>query len=242
MSVFSVQRNKSVCHVQTFIKCSRVDSVLPVPGVKPLPPPSDVLVGIRSNTTVILATSPQEKDHGATLSRNRTSHVTERHDSHPVRAAVNNRCRFTASSRFKASNDGVPGFRQLCTRRAACIPARHIVFFLRKKVGRMRSNHKRPGMDQGGHERRAGARRSCFSERVLCRLERLPDESPVVSLSPGSRSSRCSRLKSAHVYSCRARPPFGPSFAKPCAIQSQFCEKEQQPFSNKTRPSVGCRQ
>ena len=57
------------------MRCSRVDNVLPVPGVKPLLPPSDVPVGIRSNTTVILATFPSEKDHGATLSRNRTSRV-----------------------------------------------------------------------------------------------------------------------------------------------------------------------
>ena len=43
------------------MRCSRVDNVLPVPGVKPLPPPSDVPVGMRSNTTVILATFPPEK-------------------------------------------------------------------------------------------------------------------------------------------------------------------------------------
>ena len=42
------------------MRCSRVDSVLPVPDVKPLHPPSDVLVGINSNTTVILATFPPE--------------------------------------------------------------------------------------------------------------------------------------------------------------------------------------
>ena len=57
------------------MRCSRVDNVLPVPGVKPLSPPSDVPVGIRSNTTLILATFPPEKDHGATLFKNRTFRV-----------------------------------------------------------------------------------------------------------------------------------------------------------------------
>ena len=89
------------------MRCSRVDNVLPVPGVKPLLPPSDVLVGIHSNATVILATFPPEKDHGATLSRNRTSHVPndilETHlprlwDDPHHGATSPNRCRFTVSS------------------------------------------------------------------------------------------------------------------------------------------------
>ena len=78
--------------------------------------------------------------------------------------------------------------------RAACIPARRKVFFSARKSA---TRHKRRGMDQGGHERRAGARRSCFSVRASSR------SAAVVSLSPGSRSSKCSRLKSVHVYSCR---------------------------------------
>ena len=70
-SVFFCPANQRRLPCQNFhqqMRCSRVDSVLPVPGVKPLPPPSDVLVGIHSNTTVLLATFPPEKDHGATLS------------------------------------------------------------------------------------------------------------------------------------------------------------------------------
>ena len=47
-----------------------------------------VLVGIHSNTTVILATFPPEKDHGATLSRNRTSHVPNDMTRNPLSRAV----------------------------------------------------------------------------------------------------------------------------------------------------------
>ena len=57
------------------MRCPHVDTVLPMPDVMPLPPLSDLLIGIRNSTTVILATFPPEKDHGATLSRNRTAHV-----------------------------------------------------------------------------------------------------------------------------------------------------------------------
>ena len=51
-------------------------------------PPSDVLVGVRSNTTVILATFPPEKDHGATLSRNRTHHVPNDKTQNPPSQAL----------------------------------------------------------------------------------------------------------------------------------------------------------
>ena len=69
-------------------RCSCVDSVLPVPGVKPLHPHSDVLVGIHSSMTVILATFPPENDHGATLSRNRTSHVPNDMTQNPLSQAL----------------------------------------------------------------------------------------------------------------------------------------------------------
>ena len=66
------------------MRCSRVGSVLPVPDVKALPPPSDVLVGIRNSTTVILATFPPEKVQGATPSKNHTCRVPSEHDSKPT--------------------------------------------------------------------------------------------------------------------------------------------------------------
>ena len=76
--LFSVQRTEGVCHCPNSrqqMRCSRVDSVLPVPGVKALLPLSNVFVGIHNKTTVILATFPPERVHDATPSENHTSRV-----------------------------------------------------------------------------------------------------------------------------------------------------------------------
>ena len=61
-----------------------VDNVLPVPSVKPLPPPSDVLIGIRSNTTIILATLPPEKEPRCHAFQKSHIPCTKRHGSKPT--------------------------------------------------------------------------------------------------------------------------------------------------------------
>ena len=63
----------------------------------------------------------------------------------------------------------------------------------------------------------------------------------MFSCSPKSRSSTCSRRKSFHVYSCRARPPFGPSFAKLCVLS--ICDGVQARICPSRRGDVRiCRQ
>ena len=72
-----------------------VDNVLPMPDVMPLPPLSDVPVNDNSGHV------PSRKDHGATLSRNRTAHVQPHlprlWNAPPHRAAADNKCRFTVT-------------------------------------------------------------------------------------------------------------------------------------------------
>ena len=81
--VFSVFLSANQKRLPCQMICSRVNSVLSVPGVKPLLPPSDVLVGIHCNTTVILATFPPERPRCHAFQK---SHIpcTKRDDSQPT--------------------------------------------------------------------------------------------------------------------------------------------------------------